>query len=169
MPFGRGGGAGGGGGGGGGFNQSKIAPDAVLTFDIDLALLGIGLAEQSDMIDNSVLQRKSALVQLRIKTGTAPVAGEVYEIYALRGNGSGYRTDGAGATKAAIVIVNAPLIGTIEVTAALNTVFHGDFVTPENWPLGDEWGIAVLNATSQIANGTEGDHVKQYQTYLNAA
>jgi hypothetical protein len=76
------------------------------------------------------------------------------------------RTDNAGPTDAAITIVNAQLIGTIVVTNNLNTNFTADFDTAPLGPLGPKWGIAIKNSTDQALNGTEGNHVKEYATYL---
>ena len=166
MPFGNPGGGGGGGGGAVTFTM-ETALDAVAAFTITLASLANGAARQSDMIANAS-ERRAALVQLKIRSGgTAPTAGAIYEVFLLQGNGSGYRTDGAGASDAAITIENAPLLGTIVVTATTNKDFYGNFDTAPLGPLGTEWGIAVRNSSGQALNATEGNHTKQYQTYAD--
>lgn len=144
--------------------QTKL--DAVATFTITLAGLAAGAARQSTFVSN-VNNRGAMLIELKIKSGAvAPVAGEVYDIFLLRGNGSGYRTDGAGAADAAITIENAQSIGSIVVTATAGKDFFGDFDTGPLGPLGTEFAIAVRNSTSQALGATEGDHTKQFQTYL---
>lgn len=149
-------------------NPITLPTQAKASFTITLASLANGNARQSDMIANSG-NRPAAIVYLKIKSGgSAPTAGTVYSVYLLRGNdpsSSTYRTDGAGASDAAITIENAPLLGTIVVTANTAKNFYGDFDTAPLGPLGPEWGIAVLNSSGQALSGTEGDHVKSYVYY----
>lgn len=148
-------------------NEIQAKFDAVANFTITLASLANNAARQSTMITNT-LQRPAALIYLRIQSGgSAPTAGAIYEVYLLRGDSSGtYRTDGAGASDAAITIENAQLIGSIVVTANTNKNFYGDFDTWPLGPLGYQWGIAVRNTSGQSLNGTEGNHIKEYGTYL---
>jgi len=137
---------------------------ASASFTITLASLGNGSARQSTLLDNSN-DYPSAIIYLALKSGASPPTdGAQYEVYLLRGNKHGgastYRTDGAGATDAAITIVNALPLGTIRVTAAANTFFYGEFDTGWIGPLGPEWGIAVKNASGQALNAA--DHVAEY-------
>lgn len=140
------------------------------TFTITLATLANAAARQSTMISNTN-GYPAALVYLAIKSGaTPPTAGTSYKVYLLRGNdpsSSNYRTDGAGASDAAMsTVLGAQLLGTIPVTAAANTVFYGEFDTSALGSLGPEWGIAILNNTGQAIHGTEGDMYKGYVYYV---
>lgn len=147
-------------------NEIHAKNIAKATFTITLASLASASGRQSTMIDNSSNDYPGALVFLKIKSnGSAPTANSVYEVYLLRGNdpsSSDYRTDGAGASDAALTVLNAQLLGTIVVTASTNTVFYGDFDTTPLGPLGPEWGIAIKNSTGQALHATEGDHYKGY-------
>jgi hypothetical protein len=138
-------------------------------FTITLASLANAAARQSTMIANSN-HYPAALVYLKIQSGgSAPTAGTLYEVYLLRGDdasSSAYRSDGAGASDAAITIENAALLGTIVVTANTNKNFFGEFDTSPLGPLGPEWGIAVKNTSGQALNATEGNHLKEYAYYV---
>jgi hypothetical protein len=151
-------------------NEIKTKNISKSTFTITLASLAAGSSRQSTMINNSTNNYPAALLYFKIKSGaTAPTAGRLYEIYLLRGNdpsSSNYRTDGAGASDAAITIENAQQVGTIVVTNTSNKVFYGDFDTSPFGPLGPEWGVAVKNASDQALHGTEGDHYKGYVYYV---
>lgn len=139
------------------------------TFTCTLASLASGSARQSTMINNSG-NYPAAIVYLKIKSsGTGPTVGLTYDVYLLRGDdasSSTYRTDGAGASDAAITIENAKILGSIVVTNTANKVFYGEFDTFPLGPLGPEWGIAIKNSSGQALNATEGDHFKGYVTYF---
>lgn len=117
-------------------------------FTITLASFANGAARQSTMLTNSD-SAPAAMVYLKITSGgTAPTAGSIYEVYLLRGDdasSSAYRSDGAGASNAAITIENAALLGTIVVTNTTDKAFYGEFDTSPLGPLEPEWGIAVKN------------------------
>lgn len=142
------------------------------TFTMTLASLADGSGRQSTMINNSN-NYPAAMVYLKIKSGgSAPTAGKVYEVYLLRGDdasSSSYRTDGAGASDAAITIENAQLLGTIVCTANTAKNFYGEFDTAPLGPLGPEWGIAIKNASGNAISSTEGDHLKEYAYYVPEA
>lgn len=150
-------------------NEIRLKRDAVASFTITLASLAsstVGVGRQSTMVTNTN-KRPGMIVQMKIESGAvAPTAGAVYFIYLLRGNGSGYLTDGAGAADAALTVENAQLIGTIVVTATANKNFFGDFDTAPLGPLDETFGIAVVNSSGQALNATEGNHTKQYELYL---
>ena len=141
-------------------------------FTITLASLANGSARQSTMLTNSN-NAPAAMVYLKITSGgSAPTAGSIYEVYLLRGDdasSSSYRSDGAGASDAAITVENAALLGTIVVTNNTNKAFYGEFDTSPLGPLGAEWGIAVKNASGQALNGTEANHIKEYAYYVPEA
>lgn len=150
-------------------SEIRAALDARATFTITLASLADGSARQSDIITNTN-ERPAAIVYLDIESGgTAPTAGALYEVYLLRGDGTGANTDGAGASDAAITIENAQLLGTIVVTATANKQFRAEFDTWPLGPLGLKWGIAVKNSSGQALNATEANHVKAYTYYVPEA
>jgi len=147
-------------------NEIRTKLDAWANFTITLAALASGGARQSSIVANSN-KRQAALINLIIQSGNAPAAGTIYEVYLLRGDGvPTYRTDGAGAVDAAIVVLNAQLLGTIVVTNNANTNFYGDYDTAPLGPLGTQFGIAIKNGTDQPMNAAEANHVKEYALYL---
>ncbi len=146
-------------------NEIRTKRDPSASFTITLASLANGSARQSTMVTNTN-DRPGMILQMVLQSGTAPTAGSIYEIFLLRGDGSGYRTDGAGASDAAITIENAQLIGSIVVTNNANKDFYGDFDTAPLGPLDEEFGIAVRNSSGQSLNGTEANHDKDYELYL---
>ena len=138
---------------------------AQAAFAITLASLANGAARQSDLITNSS-NYPAALIHLKITSGgAAPTVGTIYEVYLLRSDGA-IADDGAGASDAAITIENAPLLGTIVVTASAAKAFYGVFDTAPHGPLGSSWGIAVKNSSGQAFSTTEGDHDKNYVYYV---
>lgn len=145
-------------------NEIRIKPIATANFTMTLASLAAASARQADLITNSN-NYPGALINLKIESGTAPTAGGVYEIYLIRSDGT-VADDGAGASDAAITIVNAPLLGTIVVTNSGNANFYGVFDTASLGPLGPYWTVAVKNSTSQALNSTEGNHTKDYTYYV---
>jgi hypothetical protein len=149
-------------------SEIRTKPITRATFTITLASLTNGSARQSTMISNSS-NYPAALVMMAIESGTtAPTVGTAYEIYLLRSDGT-VSDDNAGASDAAITIENAPLLGTIVVTATSNKLFYGTFDTAHLGPLGTSWGIAVKNSTGQTMHATEGNHVKGYSYYVPEA
>jgi hypothetical protein len=153
-------------------SEIRSKTDAKAAFTITLASLAAAAGRQSTMINNSTL-RPGAIVYVEIETNaSAPTAGQTYDVYLLRGNdasSSTYRTDGAGASDAAITIANAQRIGSIVVTASANTKFYGEFDTAVAGQLGPEWGIAVVNNTGQAANATAANHYAGYVAYVPEA
>lgn len=146
-------------------NEIRTKDIASAGFTITLASLAAGSSRQSTLITNSN-DYPAALVFMQISSGgVAPTAGKTYEIYLLRSDGT-IADDAAGASDAAITIVNAPLLGTIVVTNATDTKFYGVFDTAPLGPLGPTWGIAVKNNTDQALDATEGDHDKNYVYYV---
>ena len=150
-------------------NEIRTKFGAKTNFTITLASLANNAARQSTMINNTGNQ-PAAMVYVRLKSGaSAPSANTVYEIYLLRGDdasSSTYRTDNAGASDAAITIENAPLLGTIIVTATAAKSFYGEFDTSLFGPLGPQWGIAIKNVTGQTVSTTGGDHLAEYAYYV---
>lgn len=146
-------------------NEIRTKDIASAAFTITLASLANGSGRQSTLISNSS-DYPAAIVYLKITSGgSAPTAGNVYEVYLLRSDGT-IADDGAGASDAAITIENAPLLGTIVVTANAAKAFYGVFDTSALGPLGPTWGIAVKNSSGQALSTTEGDHDYNYSYYV---
>ena len=142
--------------------------DASTAFTITLASLANGSARQSTLLTNSS-NRPGALIYVRIKSGTvAPSANSVYEVYLLRSDGT-ITEDGAGANDASITIENAPLLGTILVTATTTKNFYGVFDTATLGPLGSIWGVAIKNSSGQAFSSTEADHAVRFSYYVPEA
>jgi hypothetical protein len=128
--------------------------DAWTNITITLAALASGSSRQSNMITNTN-SRPAALIEMDIESGgTAPTNGTTYEIFLLRGDDAGNRTDNAGASDAAITIENAQLLGTLVVTNTINMHFADIFTTHTFGALGTVWGIAVRNSSGQSLIGT---------------
>ncbi len=139
--------------------------DARATFTITVDSLASGSAVQSTLIDNSSLNRPAAIVFVRLESnGSNPTAGTTYDVYLLRKDGTN-ATDGAGASNAAITIENAPLLGSIVVTANANKDFYGEFDTSLLGPLGPTWGIAIKNNSGQALHAATSTSVCAYMTY----
>lgn len=141
---------------------------AVANFTITLASLAnstSGAGRQSTIIDNTSNLYTSAQVSLKITVGTTPTANSLIYVYLIRSNNdtTAIIDDGAGASDAALTVVNAPLLGTILCSAATsNTAYYGVFDTKALGSLGPKWGIAVVNSTGVALNATGGNHVASY-------
>ena len=147
-------------------SEIKLKDIARATFTITLASLATNSARASASVDNSVTDYPAAIVNLKITSGaTAPTAGALYEVYLLRYDGV-IGTDGWTGIDAAITIENAPLLGTIVVTATASKAFYAEFDTSVLGALGRTWGIAVKNASGQALDATEANHIKGYSYYV---
>jgi len=144
-------------------NEIRTKTIAPAAFTITLASLAPGSSRQSTLLTNTS-NYPAALINVRIKSATAPVAGSVYEIYLLKSDGT-IADDNAGASDAAITILNSPQLGSI-VVANTTTSFYGIFDTAPLGILGTTWGIAIKNATAQSISSTEGDHAARYTYYV---
>lgn len=139
--------------------------DGWANFTQTLSALPSGSARQSTIVSNP-LNRPACLFGYRIESGgVLPTAGAIYEFFLIRGDGT-RRTDNAGATDAGITVVNAQLVGTLQVTAATNTNFTDFFDTAPLGKLGTEFGSIMRNSSGQALNATEGNHTKEYNLYL---
>lgn len=148
-------------------NEIRLKPITKANFTITLASLANGSARQSTLLTNSS-NYPAAMLYFKITSGgSAPTAGAVYEIYLLRGDETPtIKDDAAGASDAAITIENAPLLGTIVVTATTSKAFYGVFDTATLGPLGPTWGIAVKNSSGNALNTTESNHGYEYVYYV---
>ncbi len=149
-------------------SEIKTKNIAVATFASTWSALANGSARASASIDNSTTDYPAAIINLRIKSGAVdPTAGTLYEIYLLRHDGI-IGTDAWAGTDAAITIENAPLLGTIVVTATADKNFYAEFDTSVLGPLGPTWGIALKNSSGQAiaTDATEAVFRKAYQNYV---
>lgn len=146
-------------------HEIRTVDDGWLGFTQTLASLTNGSARQSTLVTNTN-KRPAALILYKLESGgTGPTAGTLYEIFLIRGNGT-QRTDNAGASDAAITVLNAQLIGTLQLTNNANTFFTDEFDTAPLGKLGTEFGTIVRNSSGQTMNATEGNHIKNYNLYL---
>lgn len=135
-----------------------------ITLD-SLASSGTGGGRQSTLIDNSSAREIEARIFVKLTQGTSPTANRGAYIYLITGDniasGTKHRTDGAGATDAAITIQNAPLIGTMrnKASPATGDILYGEFLVRIAAP---EWGIVVAHDTGVALNTTAGNHWARY-------
>lgn len=137
---------------------------SALTISLNsLATSTAGVGRQSTMVDNSTLKYDGALLNVLIKLGTSPTANKSVYVYLLQSNGTN-RTDGAGASDAALTVKNAALIGIMTTGSAPAT---GDNLrkTFELTGLGQEWGIAIVHDSAVNLDSTAGNHVITYAGY----
>lgn len=125
-----------------------------------LASSSVGVGRQSTIVDNSTTKYDYALLNVLIKLGTSPTANKSVYIYLIQSDGTN-RTDGAGASDAALTIKNASLIGIMTTGSSPAT---GDNIrkTFNVEGLGKEWGIAIIHDTGVNLDSTGGNHVIGY-------
>lgn len=134
-------------------------------FTISLASLAnstAGVGRQSTEVDNTTTKFVGIWVSALIKMGTTPTANTAVYLYLIRNDNAStpIRDDGAGASDAAITIVNAPLIGTLTCsTTTTGADLRGVFWVPD---VGPKFSIAVVNSTAVALNSTGGNHVINY-------
>ncbi len=135
--------------------KPKFASSANLTITVaSLASSTSGVGRQSTLVDNS--SNRYGLIHLfgKITTGTSPTASRTIWVYLIRGNGT-LRTDGAGASDAALTVVTAELIKAIPTDNTSNKTYTFDAWIPDPGP---EWGVAVVHNTGVNLNATAGNH-----------
>lgn len=138
--------------------KDKLTTSAALT--ITVASLADGSARQSTLINNATNRYQDLLIYVKLKTGTSPTGNKTCNIYLVRGDddsGTEHLSDGAGASDAAITILNAQLIGTVKTKAspATGDVLYGEFLVHRPGPT---WGIAVENNTGAALDSTGSNH-----------
>lgn len=145
-------------------NEIRAKNLSKASFTITLNSLAAGSARQSTLIDNSSSDYPMALVWVKVALGSDPgtTDGQV-NVYLLRGNdpsSSDYRTDGAGASDAALTVVNAQPIASAFAPSTLTTssvVYVEAVAGGLDDPLGPEWGIAVENAMPVALHASSGN------------
>lgn len=133
------------------------------TMTITLASLASstsGVGRQSTLITGNTA--RSALIGVQVKMGTTPTANSLVYVYLIRSDTS-ITDDGAGASDAALTVVNAPLLGTLLCpSSTTGQVLTGLFDTKQLGSLGPTWGIAIVNATGAALDATAGSHAVHY-------
>lgn len=140
-------------------NEIKDKFSSPSSFTIALASLSsstAGVGRQSTIIDNSTTRYGKVIVYLKVKLGTSPTGNRSVYIYGIRSDGT-LRSDGAGASDAAITVLNSTIIGALITKASPSTgdVLQGECTFYEPGP---EWGIAVVHDTGVNLNSTESNH-----------
>lgn len=135
------------------------------SFTITLASLASstsGAGRQSTIVDNTATRYSKLLIFAKIRVGTGPTANRTIRLFLIRddNNGSNYRTDGAGASDAALTIVNAQPIAVIYVDATTSDKdYYFDCVVENPGP---KFGIAVVHDTGVNLNSTGSNHYVRY-------
>lgn len=140
------------------------------SFTITIASLTNNSARQSTEVDNSSNLFLDALVQLKIKTGASGTASTGYVnvwAYATTDGGT-TRSDGAGASDAAITLPSPPnsvLIGRINCVANATTYYSTAMSVAAAFGgfLPEKWGIIIENKTGGTLDTTSGNHSAKYQ------
>lgn len=120
-----------------------------------------GVGRQTDLVTNASPCKPRVWVWVSIKQGTSPTSNKSVFVYAIRGDGT-RRDDGAGASDAALTVLNAKLLGVLgnkASGAATGDVVQGWFVFDDPGP---EWGIAIVHDTGVNLDSTGGNHAIYY-------
>jgi hypothetical protein len=119
---------------------------------ITIASLANTSTNTSNAIDNSTNKFLSALVQVKLRTGSSGTASTGYcGVFLVRSADGGTTYDDS----------NKVLIGTVPMTAN-NTTYIATFSTEPFGPLGSHWKVAVYNGTGGALSSTAGDHSVQF-------
>jgi len=129
-----------------------------------LASSAVGVGRQSDMVDNSTAREQLVRIWCKFKQGTSPTSARTVSLYLLTGDAHGtpHRTDGAGASDAAITLANAPIIGVMRNKgsgAATGDNVYGEFLVRIAAP---SWGVALVHDTGVNADSTGSNHWLRY-------
>jgi len=143
------------------------------TLTMTLANLANYSARQSAEVDNSANLFLDALLVLKIKSGASGVSSAgVVNIYAYGSvDGGTTRTEGAGASDAAITLANPTnlrLLGAMNMVANATTYISGPMSVANAFggQLPERWGIVVENRSGAPFDTTEGNHAKLWQGIL---
>jgi hypothetical protein len=142
-------------------SELYTAPSAIT---ISLGGLVNGSARQGTIVDNTTTGYPSIMVGASIKLGTSPTANTLILLYLIRDDGAAsapIRTDGAGASDAAITLKNAEVIGSLSTGASPAT---GD-VLADLFPVDDpgpKFTVAVSNTSGVALDATNGNHKVEF-------
>lgn len=140
--------------------KEKFSTAAALTITLaSLSSSTSGVGRQATFVDNSTTRYGKILLYLKIKQGTSPTSGRAVYVWALRSDaGTPQRTDGAGASDAALTAVAAQLIGVLQNKAsgaATGEDITGEVVFENPGP---GWSIAISHDTGVNLDSTGGNH-----------
>jgi hypothetical protein len=122
-----------------------------------------GVGRVSAYLDNTSTKYLSANVYCKLTTGTAATANTPIYIYLMRGDNVSINEDGNGTADAAGTVINAPLLGVLNVvTTTASLPYYGVFDTSSLGPLGPAWGVAIVNSSGHPLNGTAAQHLITY-------
>lgn len=139
--------------------KRKFGTPTQLTITLaSLASSTSGVGRQSTMVDNSSTRFERLHIQGKITTGTSPTASRTISIYLIRSDAT-RRTDGAGASDAALTVITADLVYAVATTNVSDTAYQFAFVIEAPGP---EWGLAVVHDTAVNLNSTAGNHFLYY-------
>ena len=128
----------------------------------------LGVGQGSAAISNSG-NFPAVLLSAQIEAGTSPTAGASVEFYLLRDDddaGTAIATDNWSGTDTGLTIVNAQLLGTLVFSVSTTgIVYRGDFDTAPLGPLGETWGIGVVNASGANLDAADASHIIHYKYY----
>lgn len=142
-------------------NEIKAKHGSSTALTITLASLASStsyVGQQSTLVDNS---NNGQIIRIyyKVTTGTSPTTAKTIQFYLITGDISNIRTDGAGASDAAITIVGAPMVGCVLTDATSDKTYQGSFLIRNP---GMEWGIAVVHDTGVNLNSTGSNHSIRY-------
>lgn len=141
--------------------KDKFSTSAALTITLaSLASSTAGAGRQSTIVDNSSTRWGEILLYVLLKQGTSPTGNKGANIYLIRDDAdatTAHRSDGAGASDAAITILNAPLVGRLvnKASPATGDNLYGEFVI---YKPGPKWGVAVVHDTGVNLDSTGSNH-----------
>lgn len=135
--------------------KPTFASPAAMTVTLaSLASSTSGVGRQTTLVDNSTTRYDLIRLLGKITTGTSPTTGKSIYIYAIHGDGT-RRTDGAGASDAALTRVTAKLLRTIPIDGTSDKGYQFDALLPNPGP---EWGLLIVHDTAVNLNSTGGNH-----------
>jgi hypothetical protein len=131
------------------------------------------VSTQIDLTDAAGLAPQGLLVQLKIKTATAPTAGTTIQVYWARGeDGTGFvdgslaatdtgYTSGSSPFTAAQIRDQLQFVGSIPVQVTGSLTYQSTFIITDPGPRGS---LYIFNDCGQALSSTGGDHSAHYQT-----
>lgn len=137
--------------------KEKFSASTALTITLaSLASSTSGAGRQSDIVDNSTTRYRRITIYAKLKQGTSPTSGRNAYFFLLRhdADGTPHISDGAGASDAALTVLNAQFIGAVrnkDSGAATGDNVYGEFVIENPGP---KWGIAVYHDTGVNLDST---------------
>ena len=144
----------------------KEAFNTAASLTITLNSLASGSGRQSTIIDNSGGLYLDAAVMVKTKTSSGVAATGTVTVYALGTvDGGNTYTDNAGASDAALTVINARPIGVFAATSSGQTYYGGPYSVAAAFGgiLPSRWGIAVVNNTGAALDASSSNHSALYQ------